>query len=83
LVWHAPFQDEGGARHFVREHPHTHADYFTALAAAGLRLVDCVEPTMGEAQVRAKQRAFAHVPEATRAAYLDLPAVLILHAVKH
>jgi SAM-dependent methyltransferase len=83
LGWHAPFQDEVGARHFVREHPHTHADYFTAFAAAGLRVVDCVEPTMGEAQVQAKQRAFGHMPDAARAAYLGLPAVLVWHAVKH
>jgi len=83
LGWHAPFQDEDGARHFVREHPHTHADYFSAFAAAGLRVVDCAEPTMGESEVQAKRRAFAHVPDATRAAYLGLPAVLIWHAVKH
>jgi ubiquinone/menaquinone biosynthesis C-methylase UbiE len=83
LGWHAPFRDGSGRRHFVREHPHTHADYFSALAAAGLHLVDCVEPAMGEDQVQAKQRAFGELPEATRAAYLDLPAVLVLHAVRN
>ena len=30
LGWHAPYEDAEGRRGFVREHPHTHADYITA-----------------------------------------------------
>jgi len=77
LGWHAPFEDVNSGRGFVREHPHTHADYFSAFAGAGLRVRGCLEPTLGPDQVRAKRRAFRHIPDATVAAYLGLPGVLI------
>jgi ubiquinone/menaquinone biosynthesis C-methylase UbiE len=77
LGWHAPFEDEAGARHFVREHTHTHADYLAAFRAANLQLVNCVEPELTESEVEAKRRAFGYVPEAALAAYVGLPAVLI------
>jgi SAM-dependent methyltransferase len=82
LGWHAPFMDAEGQRGFVREHPHTHADYLAAFRLAGLRVLDCVEPPITEAEVQAKRRAFRHIPEATTAAYLGLPAVLVWHLVK-
>jgi len=77
LGWHAPFEDAENGRGFVREHPHTHADYLSAFARAGLRVRGCLEPTLGLDQVRAKRRAFRHIPDATAAAYLGLPGVLI------
>ena len=82
LGWHAPFEDDNGQRWFVREHPHTHADYLDAFAAAGLRLRRCGEPKLTAAEVPAKRRAFRHLPEATLAAYVGLPAVLIWDAEK-
>lgn len=78
LGWHAPFSGADGSRGFVREHPHLHADYLDAFTAAGLELTACVEPTITEGELSAKRRAFRHLPEATRAAYLGLPAVLVL-----
>ncbi len=77
LGWHAPFEDAESGRGFVREHPHTHADYFSAFAGAGLRVRGCLEPILGLDQVRAKRRAFRHIPDATAAAYLGLPGVLV------
>jgi len=82
LGWHAPFEDELGERRFVREHPHTHADYLGAFAAANLRVRRCIEPTLSDSEVRAKRRAFRHVPEATLSAYVGLPAVLAWDAEK-
>jgi ubiquinone/menaquinone biosynthesis C-methylase UbiE len=82
LGWHAPFEDAGGARRFVREHAHTHADYFTAFAKASLSVRRCVEPALTAAEVAAKRRAFRHVPDAALAAYLGLPAVLVWDARK-
>jgi SAM-dependent methyltransferase len=82
LGWHAPFSDDEGVRRFVREHPHTHADYFAAFGAAGLSVTGCVEPALGPDEVRAKRRPFAHAPEATLAAYEGLPAVLVWRAEK-
>ncbi|MDE3133264.1 MAG: class I SAM-dependent methyltransferase [Acidobacteriota bacterium] len=80
LGWHAPFSGADGSRGFVREHPHLHADYLDAFTVAGLELTVCVEPTITESELSAKRRAFRHLPEATSAAYLGLPAVLVLAA---
>jgi len=77
LGWHAPFADDAGARHFVRDHTHTHADYLAAFRSANLRLVNCLEPEFTAAEVEAKRRAFAHIPAAALAAYVGLPAVLV------
>ena len=82
LGWHAPFSGADGARGFVREHSHTHADYLAAFRAAGLRVDDCVEPELTAADVAHKRRAFRHIPEATLAAYVGLPAALIWDVVK-
>ncbi|HEX3617408.1 MAG TPA: methyltransferase domain-containing protein [Solirubrobacteraceae bacterium] len=82
LGWNAPFSGADGSRGFVREHPHLHADYLAAFASSGLQLSRCVEPTITESELGAKKRAFRHIPEATAAAYLGLPAVLVLAADK-
>jgi SAM-dependent methyltransferase len=82
LGWHAPFEDAQGQRHFVREHAHTHADYLAAFRAAGLAVRDCVEPPLAAEHVRGKRRAFRHIPDATLAAYVGLPGVLIWNAEK-
>jgi SAM-dependent methyltransferase len=77
LGWQAPFTDARGRRGFVREHTHGHADYLSAFRSAGLHVRDCLEPALNADLVRAKRRAFAHIPEATRQAYVGLPAVLV------
>jgi ubiquinone/menaquinone biosynthesis C-methylase UbiE len=82
LGWHAPFEDEGGRRRFVREHSHTHADYLDAFSAAGLRMRTCIEPVLTASEVEAKRRAFRHIPAATMAAYLGMPGVLVWEAEK-
>jgi SAM-dependent methyltransferase len=82
LGWNAPFSGSDGNRGFVREHPHLHSDYLAAFEASGLRLMRCSEPTISERELGAKRRAFRHIPEATAAAYLGLPAVLVLAATK-
>ncbi len=82
LGWNAPFSGADGSRGFVREHPHLHGDYLDAFTAAGFSASSCVEPTITEAELGAKRRAFRHIPEATAAAYLGLPAVLVWAAEK-
>jgi SAM-dependent methyltransferase len=77
LGWHSPFSGADGSRGFVREHPHLHSDYLAAFAAAGLEVTGSVEPTITEDELSTKRRAFRHIPEATAAAYLGLPAVLV------
>jgi len=82
LGWHAPFIDAEGQRSFVREHPHSHADYLAAFAAAGLELRDCLEPALTADQVPAKQRAYRRIPEAAMQAYVGLPGVLVWSATR-
>jgi SAM-dependent methyltransferase len=82
LGWNAPFSGADGSRGFVREHPHLHSDYLAAFTNCGLQVSGCHEPTITERELGAKRRAFRHIPEATSAAYLGLPAVLVLVADK-
>ena len=82
LGWHAPFTGADGRRGFVREHPHTHADHLAAFRATGLELRDCAEPLLTLDEERTKRRANEHVPEATAAAYVGLPGVLVWAAEK-
>jgi SAM-dependent methyltransferase len=77
LGWHAPFEDERGERRFVREHAHGHADYLRAFRSARVHVRGCVEPALTADEVRAKRRAFRHIPEAALAAYVGLPGVLV------
>jgi SAM-dependent methyltransferase len=82
LGWQAPFTGADGRRGFIREHPHTHADYLLALRAADLTLEQLIEPRLSPAHTSAKRRASAEIPEATIQAYAGLPGVLVLEAVK-
>jgi SAM-dependent methyltransferase len=82
LGWHAPFTAADGRRGFVREHPHAHADHLAAFRTAGLEVIDCAEPLLTLDEVHTKRRAYEHVPEATAAAYLGLPGVLVWEAAK-
>lgn len=77
LGWHAPFTGADGQRGFVREHTHSHADYLSAFNANGLELRECVEPRFTAEHLRAKRRAFRHIPEALIQAYASLPGVLV------
>jgi SAM-dependent methyltransferase len=77
LGWHAPFVGADGTRGFVREHPHTHADYLAAFAASGLSVLGALEPRLAADHVRSKRRAFGRIPEATLQAYVGLPGVLV------
>lgn len=82
LGWHAPFEDVGGRRRFIREYMHSHADYLDAFLGAGLELRRCIEPRLAPEDVAAKRRAFRHIPEAATAAYVGLPAVLVWEVEK-
>jgi SAM-dependent methyltransferase len=82
LGWQAPFAGTDGRRGFVREYPHTHADYLAALRAAGLTLEELIEPRLTAAHTRAKRRASRAIPDATVQAYAGLPGVLVLAATK-
>jgi SAM-dependent methyltransferase len=75
LGWQAQFRTASGGTGFMRLHPHLPSDYCQAFAAAGLRVRSCHEPRLtAEAAVTV---AAERLPEANRAAWVGLPAVLI------
>jgi len=78
--WHALFADVRGLRSFIREHPHTHADYMSAFASSRIAVRQCFEPKLTADHVRRKRRAVSHIPDATMAAYVGLPGVLVWEA---
>jgi SAM-dependent methyltransferase len=75
--WHALFADARGRRSFIREHPHTHADYMSAFESSRMSVRRCVEPKLTADHVRRKRRAVGHIHDATMAAYVGLPGVLV------
>lgn len=82
LGWQAPFDDGAGRRRFVREHPHTHAEYLSSFREAGLDLVSCIEPALTRRELQLRRRVWPFIPEAALAAYEGMPAVLILELEK-
>ena len=75
LGWQAQFRTASGGTGFMRLHPHLPSDYCRGFAAAGLRVRSCHEPQLtAEAAVTV---AAERLPEANRAAWVGLPAVLI------
>ena len=61
---------------------HNVNEYVAAIVGAGLSIVGCHEPLVGEAIV-ASFPSFDAFPDATREAFLDLPYLLIWDAAKH
>jgi len=61
---------------FVLNRTHPISTYISAFAAAGLSVLECVEPTIGEVQLKALP-SFAFFPEASRQAFEGLPYLLI------
>jgi ubiquinone/menaquinone biosynthesis C-methylase UbiE len=67
----------------VRSHPHLHADYLAAFAAAGLRVVRCVEPAAGEEEAALMSGGLIGVaPDAFRNALVGIPAALVWDLVR-
>jgi ubiquinone/menaquinone biosynthesis C-methylase UbiE len=61
---------------FVRNLTHQISDYLRAFKAAGLSIVDCIEPLFGEVQLRALP-AYGLYPDASRQAFEGHPYLLI------
>jgi ubiquinone/menaquinone biosynthesis C-methylase UbiE len=71
------FVDASGNAGVVSSHRHSHGDYLDAFAAAGLAVRRCIEVPFGPEEVAMQQPAVTLFREATEAAFLGLPAVLI------
>lgn len=75
LGWQAQFRTASGQAGFIRIHPHLPSEYWQAFAAAGLRVRACYEPRLTvEAVVTV---AAERLPDATRAAFVGLPGVIV------
>ncbi|MFL6144193.1 MAG: class I SAM-dependent methyltransferase [Labedaea sp.] len=61
---------------YVHSIVHQVSDYLTAFRAAGLSVVDCLEPPTDESTVTATP-SYAEFPQAARQAFLGLPFLLI------
>jgi SAM-dependent methyltransferase len=75
IGWQAQFRTADGDTGFMRIYPHLTADYCGAFAAAGLRVVNCFEPRLTAEAAMTPTRD--RLPEATLAAYVGLPGVII------
>jgi hypothetical protein len=75
LSWQAQFRAANGDPAFMRLHAHLPSDYCEAALAAGLRIRACHEPLLTPAA--AVTPAADRLPEANRAAFVGLPAVII------
>lgn len=71
------FEDATGASGVVRSYRHSHADYLDAFAAAGLEVRRCLEASYKYEQAMMQAPAAQLFPEATAAAFVGLPAVLV------
>jgi SAM-dependent methyltransferase len=73
----ALFQAEDGSRAYVRNYRHVFGEYLDAFAGAGLEVRRCLEPRYGLEEVGMQGIAMRFAPDAARAAFLGLPAVLV------
>ena len=73
----ALFEAEDGSYAFVRNHRHLFGEYLDAFAEAGLEVRRCLEPRYDQDAVEMQGIAMRFAPDAARAAFLGLPAVLV------
>jgi ubiquinone/menaquinone biosynthesis C-methylase UbiE len=76
LGGHAMVALEPGVLGVVRNRHHPHSAYLKAFQRHGLSIVDCREPAFTE-DSRISSSVSARLPEAARAAFAGLPAVLL------
>lgn len=75
LGWQAQFQASAGDIGFMRLYAHLHSDYCAAYTAAGLRIRACYEPAL--TPEAAATVAAGRLPDASRAAFMGLPGVVV------
>jgi hypothetical protein len=71
----AYFRDADGKSAFIRNHRHLHGEYLEVFDRVGLRVRRCLEPRYLPDTL--PPIGVSHIPEATRAAFAGLPAVLV------
>jgi ubiquinone/menaquinone biosynthesis C-methylase UbiE len=72
------FVDGQGRAGYVESYTHTHAAYLRAFRVAGLEVVDCLEPALGDEEVFLLSGGLSDLaPAAFRAAWGGLPGALV------
>ena len=72
------FVDGAGAAGHVRSYVHTHSAYLRAFREAGLEVVQCIEPPLGELEVQLLSGGLsAFAPEAFATAMTGMPGALV------
>lgn len=73
----AEFYDKAGKRGYIRNYIHWHSTYLQAFNEIGLKVLECLEPTMGQEHLKIAQTGFDLSAKTVRAALLGLPIVLV------
>lgn len=74
---HASYRRELGTGGYIQNHVHLHSDYLAAFRAAGLEVIQCLEPLYGDAEVATLEGFGQHVPGLLDAAVKGLPIVIV------
>ncbi len=79
---HARYRLPDGRHGFVRNYIHLPSDYLAWFAAAGLRVVRCIEPRWGSDELATFARAGELGPDLLEAAVAGTPIVIVWEAVR-
>jgi ubiquinone/menaquinone biosynthesis C-methylase UbiE len=81
LGGHASFEANPGEITLMRNHVHLHESYVTSFTRNALRIRNCFEPAYTE-ETAELLWTYQRIPEATRTAFIGMPAMLIWHLTK-
>jgi ubiquinone/menaquinone biosynthesis C-methylase UbiE len=81
LGGHASFEAKPGEITVMRNHVHLHESYVSSFTHSGLRIRDCIEPVYTE-ETAELLWTYRRAPDATRIAFIGMPAMLIWHLTK-
>lgn len=73
----AEFHDKAGKRGYIRNYIHWHNIYLQAFNQIGLKVLECLEPTMGQEHLKLAQTGFDLSAKTVRTALLGLPITLV------
>lgn len=73
----AEFHDKAGKRGYIRNYIHWHSIYFQAFNRIGLKVLECLEPTIGQEHLKLAQTGLDSSAKTVRTALLGLPVALV------
>lgn len=73
----AEFHDKAGKRGYIRNYIYWHSAYLQAFNQNGLKVLECLEPTIGQEHLKLAQTGLDLNEETVRTALLGLPIALV------